>query len=294
MGVATNPEDWSRPAAVKLLRKLSVADLEAWRKKMLGRVWAQLFVHGNHSLEDARAFAKLVEQQLLTTAKPGAPGDNRTRLLVKGSTTLEIAVDHDDSTLIVGYQSQKTDLVTAARYLMLGTLLGTPFFNDLRAKQQLGYIVSAHYYRFDVLPGLRFLIQSSSKDPDTLLARVDAFIAGQREAIAKLPDAEFMTVRNGLIAKLLEKHTQLYQRSGELHRNLQLRRAWDYNAQVAQQLKTFDRAAISAFYDEAVGATSARLVVRSVGRKHKVKTKPDCRTIDCASRKLRKEHKRPR
>jgi secreted Zn-dependent insulinase-like peptidase len=295
MNVVLNPENWSRIDAVATLQKLTPADLEKWHADVFGTVWAQLFVHGNHTKADAIEMSELVKRHVLATAKAGAAGDNRTRLLNSKSVTLDLDIEHDDSTLVVAYQGNETDVPAEARFRFLGAILETPFFGELRTKQQLGYIVGARFYRWDVIVGLRFVIQSSNTGPDVLLERVDTFVEAQQKVLAAMPDAELATIRKGLVAQLLEAHTQLYQRSWDLHGNLRSRHAWDHDARVAKVVGALDKATMLAFYDSVLlGKDVSRLIVRNVGRAHKSTTKPDCKTIACAIGKIPNEHKRTR
>jgi len=296
MRVAIDPESWSRADAIATLEALTPDDVRAWWKQASSKLWAQLFVHGNHDAAAALALGQRVQKTVLEGREGGKPGVNRTRLLPAGDTVLELEVDHDDSSLIVTYGSRKADLATEARYELLGTVLSTSFFNELRTVQQLGYVVAAQPCSHDVLPALCFIIQSNSTPADVLLERVDAFVQTERKKLEQTPEAEIATIRQGVVARLRKADTRLYERSSKLHGNLVKRRAWDHDAQLATAVEALDKAALLSFYDATLSTKAARrLVVRSFGRKHQPKQagKP-CKDFACTGRKLREEHTRPR
>jgi len=296
MRVVIDPESWSRPAAIATLEALTPDDVRAWWKQASSKLWAQLFVYGNHDVEAALAMGRHVQKTLLDGREGGQPGVNRTRLLPAGDTVLELEIDHDDSSLIVTYGSRTADLATEARYELLGAVLSTSFFNELRTVQQLGYVVAAQRCSHDVLPALCLIIQSNSTPADVLLERVDAFMQTERKKLEATPEAEIATIRQGVVARLREADTQLYKRSSRLHGNLVRRRAWNHDERLATAVEALDKAALLSFYDATLlSKDTSRLVVRSFGRNHKPKRRDNvCKDFACTSRKLREEHTRPR
>ena len=80
--------------------------------------------------------------------------------------------------------------------------LSEPFFDDLRTKQQLGYVVfSRHEDIRDVL-GCQFLIQSSHKSCEYLINCINIFLVQTRETIKNITD-EIVDVQKQAV------HTQI-------------------------------------------------------------------------------------
>jgi insulysin len=197
---------------------------------------------------------------------------------------MDISIDHQDSVFVAAYQGGSTDIGEQARYKLLGELVKTPFFTELRTNQQLGYVVSAYYSRVDRVPGLRVVIQSSTHGPAVLQERIDAFLQEGPARLAEMDETGFETVKEGLIAKLEEKDTSLYNRTGRFQGDLSLGYiAFDHRRQLVVALKEITKDEMDAFYTEhLLGGKSSRLLVRSTGQAHPEEAPgPGCADAAC-------------
>lgn len=261
------PYNFQREAALALAADLTDADLQAFADQLFDGLSATMFVHGNVTDRAAQRLARVVTDGLLARGSASPIPLPEVRRLGERSVVREVAVDHADSSLVVSYQGGAIDALTTAKWLLLGQLLDTPFFEQLRTQQQLGYNVYAGYTRYDRLPGVVMALQSGVAGPGTLLERVDAFLAEQRASLPTMDPAEFATYRDGLVAKLRERDTQLYARSDELLDNLRLGiTTFDWNEQLAVQVEGLDRDTMATFARENLDPQRGRLIVRSFGR----------------------------
>lgn len=83
-------------------------------------------------------------------------------------------------------------------------MMNEPAFDELRTKQQLGYVVHVSGWRLHGAMGVRFLLQSE-REPVYLESRVDAFLEAYRTQLAATTSEEFEKQKEGLISYLLEK-----------------------------------------------------------------------------------------
>lgn len=88
-------------------------------------------------------------------------------------------------------------------------MMREPAFDELRTKQQLGYVVFVMKWESRGLMGLRFLLQSE-REPVYLESRVEAFLDMYRAQLAATSPEEFEKQKEGLISKKLEKLENLY------------------------------------------------------------------------------------
>jgi insulysin len=274
-GMATSevfdPYDYDAAEAADLADQVSVEEVQAFADALLDGATATMLVHGNLTDEDARAMGATVTEVLLATGEAAPRPPKAVRLLPDGAElTRALDLDHDDSALIVAYQGATPDPTSHAKWMLLGSLIQTSFFTELRTRQQLGYVVYAGYGRLDDLPALRMGIQSSAAGPDTLLERVDAFVADQQGVIGEMTPEEFGTVRAGLIAELTEAPTMLGRRHQELIQEFFMdATAFDWEARVVAALEALTVQEMAAFYEaELLSDASARLIVRQVGHAH--------------------------
>jgi insulysin len=90
-----------------------------------------------------------------------------------------------------------------------------PAFDQLRTKEQLGYVVFTGARPTSTTIGFRFIIQSE-KTPQYLESRIDSFLSTWAETLEQMSDAEFEGHKRSLVTKRLEKLKNLDQESGRL------------------------------------------------------------------------------
>lgn len=96
---------------------------------------------------------------------------------------------------------------------LLNTIMYTQFFNILRTKEQLGYILStqiSYQGNFIYKNGFfKLLIQSPIKNGDYLLKRVDKFLDEFYEYLQKLNENDFNDFKQGELSILKDNYTTL-------------------------------------------------------------------------------------
>ena len=94
--------------------------------------------------------------------------------------------------------------------------LAEPAFDQLRTKEQLGYIVHTSLKRFaqNVL-GISFIVQSSHKEPIYLDGRVEDFLVNYRQELESMSEEKLQTYIRAVCEKLLEKPKNLDQESSK-------------------------------------------------------------------------------
>lgn len=96
---------------------------------------------------------------------------------------------------------------------LLAQIASVPFFDQLRTKETLGYIVfSSSYFSYGV-GGLRLLSQSD-RSPDYLDGRIESFLCELSNILDRLSDTEFEEHKSGLTAKILEEPKELATEAG--------------------------------------------------------------------------------
>ena len=87
--------------------------------------------------------------------------------------------------------------------------LDEPFYDDLRTKQQLGYVV---YSRQRIIRGVAynvFCVQSPQHSPEYLAHCTSAFLELKRENVSYLRDEDFEKVKSSLHTIIAEKDINL-------------------------------------------------------------------------------------
>eukprot|EP00814_Leptocylindrus_danicus_P018893 CAMPEP_0116007748 /NCGR_PEP_ID=MMETSP0321-20121206/2472_1 /TAXON_ID=163516 /ORGANISM="Leptocylindrus danicus var. danicus, Strain B650" /LENGTH=1177 /DNA_ID=CAMNT_0003476479 /DNA_START=185 /DNA_END=3718 /DNA_ORIENTATION=+ len=126
--------------------------------------------------------------------------------------------------------SEKAIKQSAAIRLICG-MLREPFFNELRTKQQLGYIVSSSYEMsvsnsedslmaddhaldFAVIDGITMKVLSQKVPPDEICERVDEFLLKFGEMLEAMPESEIKIHSDSLSKKMLKPIKSLYAEAG--------------------------------------------------------------------------------
>ncbi|MFT4621738.1 MAG: insulysin [Myxococcota bacterium] len=267
---ALDPADWDYQSGADHLESLTPETLEAWRTDLFANAAVEVVVHGNHTAAEAEAIGRSVTAKLADAGSADRRAAQVRRIPDGATVVRDVVVEHADSAIRVLYQGADTELSTQATWLMLGNLIKTPAFTQLRTEQQLGYIVWGGYDRRDRVAGLGLGIQSSVAEPTELLERIDAFLLGYGDTLDAMSDEEFETVKAGLVATLEESPTDLYDRTRDLFTDLDLGlTTFDRKARLVELLRPMTKASVAELLrDEVLGDSAARLVVRALGRAH--------------------------
>ncbi len=101
-----------------------------------------------------------------------------------------------------------TDRPLRAALQLFAQIASEPAFNELRTKQQLGYIIFSGVTGAIGSMGFRVLIQSE-RDPIYLETRIEAFLDSLKEYIDEMSEEEFEKNKQSIIAKKEEKPKNL-------------------------------------------------------------------------------------
>ena len=88
-----------------------------------------------------------------------------------------------------------------------------PFFDDLRTKQQLGYVVASRYSNERDLNGIWFLVQSAQKSCEYLVNRINKFLMDRRTMVANMTEEDFKVQKNSVRTQIAEKDKNMSQES---------------------------------------------------------------------------------
>lgn len=271
------------------MEQLSAADVQQFIDQWFTSVSLQMLVHGNHTAADVNRLAKVAEQAFLVDAtRIDWPGRDVRRIPAE-ELVEDISIDHQDSVFVAAYQGAESTHTAQAQYRLLAELVRTDFFTELRTNQQLGYLVSASYSKLDRVPGIRMVIQSSTAGPKVLQQRIDTFIVNQKEKLTAMTDADFQTIKQGLIAKLEEKDSSLSNRTSRFLSNLsQGYTTFDHKQQLVAELKLLELATMLELYDKVfLSKRSGRLLIRSTGSAHLDEAPENsCAGESCVRKKL--------
>ena len=191
IGALSDPmisSSWPATTLADALEPVTRDDLLQWRSQRLKRVGVIAALHGNVTSADAEQLAKFVTDNI----KPQAVARTRAQVAeLEKALSLDIAVDHNDSTLLIYVQDSDDSFASRAKSGLAGQLLRSAYFSSLRTEQQLGYVVSAGPRRMEKRGGNIFLVQSPVASALAVETATAEFMQQYIDAWPALSDAEF-------------------------------------------------------------------------------------------------------
>ncbi|ETI20794.1 hypothetical protein G647_07136 [Cladophialophora carrionii CBS 160.54] len=205
-----NERSWMNDTYAKELPHITVEDLRVFVSELLQQAHIEVLAHGNLYKEEVKKIGNLIESTLKPRALPPSEWLLRRNVIVpEGSNFIykhklgdPANVNHAiEYYLDVGHVM---DLDLRAKLQLFGQMTDEPAFDQLRTKEQLGYVVWSGVRPAAVTMGYRVLIQSD-REPDYLESRINAFLLKFRSDLETTSDEEFEGHKRSLINKRLEK-----------------------------------------------------------------------------------------
>jgi insulysin len=203
------------------LEGLVAADIQTYYPLLLRQMHLEILAHGNLHKEDVLLMTDLVERTLKPRPllqvnwpvrrslifPPG--GDYLYRRTLKDPKNVNHCIEY------LLYVGDLADRVLRAKVLLFDQMTHEPAFDQLRTKEQLGYVVFSGARTTPTTIGYRFIIQSE-KTCEHLENRIDSFLSGYEKILKAMNAEDFESHKRSLITKRLEKLKNLTQESGRL------------------------------------------------------------------------------
>lgn len=216
----TQDKMWTNSEKLKELDYITAEDIQAFYPTILSQLHVEALVHGNVLKEDAQKMLKdaldtLKPKELL----PSQLNGHHSLVLPEGTKWVYKRAVEDPNNVNSGIEYliqvgnvTQTDL--RARLSLLAQIAQEPCFDQLRTKEQLGYLVFSGVRKQTGSIGMRFILQSE-RDTVYLENRIEEFLAKLRSIIEKMTPEEYKAQVQSLISKKLEKDKNLGQEGGK-------------------------------------------------------------------------------
>jgi insulysin len=203
-------------ALLQAFEGVTADDVRQFYPQLLSQFFTEILVHGNVHKEEALQITDLVER--IMKPKPLPPSQwpiRRNIVLPPGSNYIYARPLKDPNNVnhcieYSIYLGCGTDIILRAKQLLISQITEEPAFNQLRTKEQLGYVVFSGTSIADNWLGYRILIQSE-KDCPYLEGRIEHFLGSVEKILSEMSDAEFESHKRAVINKRLEKLKNLNQ-----------------------------------------------------------------------------------
>ncbi|KAI1314496.1 Insulinase (Peptidase M16) [Mortierella claussenii] len=217
MSYLTQEKLWTQDEKLAELKDLTPQDIQAFYPALLSRLHIEGLIHGNMAAAEALRAGSIIEEGL--SPKPLVPSEllsQRSHLLPENCKTVYKRDVPDPNNVNSGVEyylqiDDATSKKSRARIQIMAQIINEPCFNQLRTKEQLGYLVFSGVRKQTGATGLRFILQSE-RDPVHLESRIERFLESRMKTyLQDMTTEEYEKQVNSLIQKKLEKDKNLRQ-----------------------------------------------------------------------------------
>ncbi|GAC18887.1 insulinase family protein [Paraglaciecola arctica] len=197
------------------MENLTLDDIPVTKEKLLSQFHLEGMMYGNWTPEEAyriSADIKNFRMKYATCARihRGIADIRRTKAI-----SYQVECQHSDPAVVIYFQAPDASLKNIALTILTEQLLATPFFNQLRTEQQLGYLVGSGYIPYNQHPGIGFYIQSPHHPAKFLIDAIHLFLQQTVENINQFSHL-WESLKKGVMKQLMEKDTNLSMKSQRL------------------------------------------------------------------------------
>ncbi|KAG2201269.1 hypothetical protein INT47_006772 [Mucor saturninus] len=252
------------------IKDMTMEEVQAFIPIAISSLHIEGFVHG--ALEKSSVLEMFSMVETILQPRPLQPSQfigERSFILPTGKKFIyQLPVrDADDVNSAINYNTHVChvkDLGLRNRLSMVAQIAQEPCFNQLRTREQLGYLVFSGVR--GQLGQLSFrLIVQSERDPTYLENRVLEFLESLREILAEMTEKEYQAQVDSLIADTLEKYKNLYEESSKYWADIESGYyEFDDNVKDVEEVKTITKESLLAFYDALIMPNSPQASTISV------------------------------
>lgn len=259
---------WHVDDKLSCLLSLTLADLITFISELFSQIYIEGFCHGNLLEDEAISLANMFKDLFPATVLPSEMWHTEKILkLPSGIGLLQTAhvknKSEENSAVEIYFQVDQDIGQSSTRATAIADLfediVHEPCFNQLRTKEQLGYVVDCGTRMTHRVLGFCFRVQSSKHSPPYLQERLDAFINNLQQILGEMDDKEFENYKVGLIAKKLEKDPSLIDETNRhWSQVLEKRYLFEMLKLEADELNIIQKSDVIDWYNSFLNATSSK------------------------------------
>jgi secreted Zn-dependent insulinase-like peptidase len=259
-------------ALLEALVHIDVDDLKPFVEQMMSLLHIEVFVFGDWNQEDAINIGDRLSQTLLVEDQRYEESLRPLILLgQQGSLQREVHCDQEDSAVVVYYQCNDTLPKNIALYSLANHLMSATFFNEIRTKQQLGYMVGTGNLPLNRHPGMVLYVQSPNAAPIDLMNSIDEFLNAFYMVLLELNEYQWQSSKQGLINQISTPDPSIRSRAQRLWVAIGNKdHDFEQRNQVLKELETLSRTDMIRFVVQQLKPRTAnRLILHSLGNSHR-------------------------
>ncbi|XP_043206057.1 insulin-degrading enzyme-like [Amphibalanus amphitrite] len=265
MHVVLSEKYWEDEDLLEVADELTAEAVERLLPLLLSKLHLECLLEGNLTRDRALELVQVVETRLRdgfgTRPIPAALqtidretmlDDGKYYMLQKSNKV------HKSSSIDVYYQCGLQSVRDNTLLDLLVQMLNEPCFDQLRTKEQLGYIVFCTVRRSTSTQGLRVIVQSD-KPPEYVDRRIEAFLHSMVDHLRDMSSEEFSNHKEALKTRKLEKPKNLVEEFTRHWDEIVIRQyCFGRELDEVEQLKTVEREELLKFFETHICHTAPR------------------------------------
>jgi len=255
---------WHKEELLGALPDLTVQAVEDFIPRLLCSIHVECMVYGNCTDTLALSLYTRVVDKLKTDcrSKPLLPSQliKEREVELRDLSSLYTTTNsvHKSSCIENYYQCGLQNTRQNMLLELFSQIINESCYNQLRTKEQLGYIVFSGVRRSNGAQGLRVIVQSD-RNPEYLDKRIEHFLHSLDETLAVMDENEFNQHVEALATKRLEKPKKLSVRNGRYWSEiLSQHYNFDRDQIEVDSLRSLTKDDIISFYREHIASTDSR------------------------------------
>ncbi|MCB1112628.1 MAG: insulinase family protein [Chlamydiia bacterium] len=185
------------------IRKVTLKEFKQFAHTLLEKTYLEALLYGNITQDQAQ---KIAQQAIAALASDPYPKDEQQKVAIavlpetSGPFYLDFKTKAQGNAALLAIQQTPFSFTNRAAQQILEQTMSTPFFSELRTKQQTGYIVITAAQEIEKQLFTFFAVQSNTHTPRDLLARFELFIETFKQE--PVPEARFDAIKRTQLIQL--------------------------------------------------------------------------------------------
>ncbi|KAI8902913.1 Metalloenzyme, LuxS/M16 peptidase-like protein [Globomyces pollinis-pini] len=261
ISLVTQEKLFTNQQKLEVIDEFTLSDVKEFYRHLLDQFCMEALVHGNVTKAEAIELTDAIITEFKTRPLPTKPLETRIYKLPPGTNIIYqkdvFNPKNVNSAIEFCVQIGSIANVKNRTYLTLISQIGQePAFDQLRTKEQLGYMVYSGVRKQCEMISYRVIIQSE-RDPMFLESRIEAFLDTLLTLLINISDEKYKSHQQSLVTKLLEKHKNLYQESSRLWSHV-ASRYYDFeqNLTDASEIPKISKSDLIEFFKENLSMSS--------------------------------------
>ncbi|UZJ57142.1 hypothetical protein CBS101457_006462 [Exobasidium rhododendri] len=218
---------WTAEEKLKELESITPNDVQLFLEDIRKRLHIEMLSHGNISREESTGLLEMTEDILKSKSLATSELISARSLLLEPKTNYNYTIAVPNAKNVnssIEYYTQvgdPEDVQLRATLSLFSQMANEPTFDQLRTKEQLGYLVFSSVRKTIGSMGFRIIVQSE-RESDYLESRIDEFYRVTfRNVLEKMSMEDFEAQKESLIRKKMETVKNLFDESSRYWYHIQ-------------------------------------------------------------------------